>query len=300
LELNAGAGIIFESEADTMAESFKQEWGKYSDSLRKAFHHELISLKRKDTGRERSAYISIPAPKLSVALSGTENQVKRIISNTEDGLFSRFLFYTFKAEPVWKSNTENDSSLDESFKNLAEEMRTIVDNLRSIEKFDFTVEQWQIFDARFSAWLKEFVLNLSEESLSIAKRMGLITFRIAMILSLMRKGCEDNNNDGENEIILFCRCIDFHLAFSLAATYILHSLNMLEVLNKGRTKQSVADRKIHQFFDMLPLDEFTRAEAVMSGKEKVNLEERTVDKYLKRLLAAEHLIQETYGKYRKR
>ena len=115
LELNNGSGIIFETEADTMAESFRQEWGKYSDSLRKAFHHELISSKRRDTGRERSSYIAIQTPKLSVALSGTKNQVRRIIQNTEDGLFSRFLFYTFRSEPEWKNSTDNDTSLDDFF-----------------------------------------------------------------------------------------------------------------------------------------------------------------------------------------
>ena len=46
---NNFTGVIFETEADTLANTFKQEWGNFSDVLRKAFHHESTSLfRRKD------------------------------------------------------------------------------------------------------------------------------------------------------------------------------------------------------------------------------------------------------------
>ena len=304
LAINEGIGILFETEADTMTASFRQEWGNFSDSLRKAFQHESISSQRRGTEGGRRSHIEIQTPKLSVALSGTKKQVNGIIQNTEDGLFSRFLFYTFRSEPVWKNSTSNDTSLDDFFKNLSAEIPKIVNNLRSIEKFDFMETQWQIFDARFSTWLDEFDSSYPDESLSIIKRMGLITFRIAMILSLMRKGSEDNNNENdngnENEAILYCKYVDFHLAFYLIETYVHHSLYMFEFLNGGGIKQSVVGRKLHLFFDTLPSDEFSRAKAVQIGKEEVNLEERTVDKYLKKLMAFGDLIQENYGKYKKR
>ena len=298
LEINAGTGIFFESEADTMADSFKQEWGKYSPILRSAFQHEIISIKRKDADRGRRSRIEIPTPKLSVALSGTKNQVRGIISNTEDGLFSRLLFYVYRSEIVWKNSTNNDLSLDDFFSSLAEEIPEIVNNLRSIKKFDFTEQQWQIFDARFSAWQNEFVLYFSEENLGLIRRMGLIMFRIAMILSLVRQGSIENQNN-ENASILYCKNIDFYTAFFLIATYLQHSLFVLVLLNNDRAKKSVVDRKIQQFLDALPSDEFSRATTVQLGKEKVNLEERTVDKYLKKLLVAGNLIQDNYGKYRK-
>jgi len=294
LDRNEGAGIFFESEADTMAASHKQEWGDYSDILRNAFHHDSLSLKRKDTARERH-YIEIPTPKLSVAISGTKNQLRKIIPNTEDGLFSRFLFYTFRSEQDWKRRTDNEFSLDDFFKELATEMPEIVNNLISIEKFDFTEEQWCIFDEKFSTWLDD-VSYFHEDSPSIIKRMGLITFRIAMILSLVRQGSSENN---ENEAIIYCDDIEFYIAMQLAETYIHHSLFVFTFLNNGKTK-SVIDRKRQQFFDALPLNEFTRETAVQSGKEKVNLGKSTVDKYLKKLLAAGNLIQDNYGKYKKK
>lgn len=298
LEINAGTGIFFESEADTMAESHKQEWGDYSFILRQVFQHETISIKRKDVDRGRRSHIELRTPKLSVALSGTKNQVRGIIHNTEDGLFSRFIYYIFRSELIWKNRTNDDLSLDDFFRDLGTKMPAIINNLRTIEKFDFTEQQWQIFDARFSAWQNEFVLYYPEDSIGTIRRMGLIMFRIAMILSLVRQGSFENQ-DNENESILYCRNVDFYTAFFLIATYIQHSLFVFVLMNNDRTKKTVVDRKIQKFFDTLPLDEFTRATAVQSGKENVNLEERTVDKYLKKLLAVRSLIQENYGKYKK-
>ena len=302
LEITEGTGILFESEADTMSDAFKQDWGGYSTILRNAFQHESVSLKRKDFGKDRR-YLEIPVPKLSVVLSGTKNQIKGIIPDAENGLFSRFLFYTFRSERVWKDDTDDDLSLDDFFKDLASEMPQIIENVRSIENFKFTDEQRQIFNARFKAWFNGIVMFFSEESDSVIKRMAWMTFRIAMILSLMRKGSENGNNENENEnaneTTLYCKNIDFHSAFYLTATYIQHSLYMFEYLNTNKSNQSVGDRKRQLFFDKLPSDEFSRAEAVQMGNENMNLSERTVDKYLGKLRAAGYLIQDTYGKYMK-
>ena len=86
-------GIFCETEADSMGNTLKQDWGGYSDLLRKAFHHEPISYSRK-TNKE---FVEIDNPCLSVALSGTPGQVENLIKSSEDGLFSRFIFYSFKS-----------------------------------------------------------------------------------------------------------------------------------------------------------------------------------------------------------
>ena len=40
---NDGIGLLFESEGDTLSQTLKSDYGNYSDVLRKAFHHELVS-----------------------------------------------------------------------------------------------------------------------------------------------------------------------------------------------------------------------------------------------------------------
>jgi len=46
-----GTGVMFETETDTMSKTLKQDWGSYSDMLRKAFHNEDISCSRR-SGRK--------------------------------------------------------------------------------------------------------------------------------------------------------------------------------------------------------------------------------------------------------
>lgn len=54
--------MIFETEADTLSGTFKQEWGNFSDVLRKAFHHERTSLFR----RKDLEFIDIKDPHLAL------------------------------------------------------------------------------------------------------------------------------------------------------------------------------------------------------------------------------------------
>ena len=46
LQSNNNCGIIFETEADVLSGTFKQEWGGFSHLLRDAFHHETASMNR--------------------------------------------------------------------------------------------------------------------------------------------------------------------------------------------------------------------------------------------------------------
>jgi len=86
---NLGIGLIFETEGDTLALTFKSEHGNYSDGFRKAFHHETISYNR----RKDREFVELETPRLSALLSGTPKQVSTLIPNAENGLFSRFIFY---------------------------------------------------------------------------------------------------------------------------------------------------------------------------------------------------------------
>ena len=69
----------------------RDEYGNWSDTLRKAFDHDRLSYNRR-TDRE---YQEVSRSYLSVLLSGTPAQVKPLIPTAENGLFSRqnFLLY---------------------------------------------------------------------------------------------------------------------------------------------------------------------------------------------------------------
>ena len=75
---NDGIGLLFESEGDTLSQTLKSDYGNYSDVLRKAFHHELVSLSR----RKDREYCEVSNPRVSVALAGTPEQVRKLMQKT--------------------------------------------------------------------------------------------------------------------------------------------------------------------------------------------------------------------------
>ena len=114
---NNGTGLMFETEGDTLALTFKSEHGNYSDGFRKAFHHETITYNR----RKDREFVEIDMPRLSALLSGTPRQVSALIPNAENGLFSRFIFYFMNIRYEWKDvfAGESGQTLDHYFDHLS-------------------------------------------------------------------------------------------------------------------------------------------------------------------------------------
>ncbi|MBL0316798.1 MAG: DUF3987 domain-containing protein [Flavobacteriales bacterium] len=273
LEQNEGTGIICETEADTLGNVFKQEWGSYSDMLRKSFHHERLSSSRKGNNE----FTEVNAPSLSIALSGTPNQVTGLISSSEDGLFSRFIFYAFKVEQKWKdvSPNANNINLTEHFKVLSLKVFNMVQFLQREETIvTLTNQQWQQLNQTCEAWLNEVTMFTAEEAASIVKRLGLILYRMAMLFTALRKF---ENGEAANQVV--CTDEDFSTALRLAEIYLHHSILMFNNLPKQSeaTQFKTGDSK-RKFFDALPA-EFTRQQAVETGKQ-FQLSARTVDDIL--------------------
>ena len=291
LDWNDGRGIICETEADTLGQTFKNEWGSYSDMLRKSFHHEKISKSIKTDGE----YIEVNNPQLSVALSGTPKQVFNIIASAEDGLFSRFIFYVFKTDAVWldPSPKGNPVNLTDYFTTQSKLVLKLVEFYERDELIlHLTDEQWDRFNPIFSSFLEQINTFVSEDALSIVKRLGLILYRFCMIFTAIRKF---TTNDYHKEI--YCSDIDFETALTLTKTYIQHSVIMFTNLPKqGEQGPFKSGENKKKFFDALP-NKFQRKEAIEIGK-KFDIGERSVGNFLKSCLG-KYLEQPEYGFYRK-
>lgn len=291
LDWNEGKGIICETEADTLGQTFKNEWGAYSDMLRKSFHHEKISKSIKTDGE----YIEVNNPQLSVALSGTPKQVFNIIASAEDGLFSRFIFYVFKTDAIWldPSPKGNPVNLTDYFTKQSKEVLKLVEFYERDEMIlHLTDEQWERFNPIFSSFLEQINTFVSEDALSIVKRLGLILYRFCMIFTAIRKFV---TNEHHKEV--YCLDIDFETALTLTKTYIQHSVIMFTNLPKqGEQGPFKSGENKKKFFDALP-DKFQRKEAIEIGK-KFDVGERSVGNFLKSCLG-NYLQQPEYGVYTK-
>jgi len=224
LNRNEGSGMFFESEADSLGNLLNQYKGEYPDLLRKAFHHENITSSSESDG----ATMELSDPRLSVCLSGTPHQMRRFISSPDNGLRSRFMFYAFESEVVWRaiSSKGPELNLPVFYKDLSYDILEMILFLESNPaKFTLTETQWELLNSTFQKMMETTNQNFGNSALHIVKRMGLNCFRIAMILSAIRK-FEEKHLGTE----LVCSDDDFQVAILLAENYLKHGLFVYESL----------------------------------------------------------------------
>ncbi len=285
-----GRGIFCETEADTIGIVIKQDWGGYSDLLRKVFHHEDISYSRK-TDNE---WIEIKNGRISIVLASTPNQVEGLIKSAEDGLFSRFIYYTFKSKIEWiyANDTLNGINLTAHFDALSYKVLHFVESLEKFEtvRFSLTQRQWEILNAFGETHLITSATFVSEELASTSKRLPLILYRVAMIITALRY-----YDNGELAPEYICTDDDFEIALKLVKTYEEHSVFMFKELPKQAT---VADKLLKKFFDKLPAS-FLKNDAITLAERMFRIKERTAYGYLSKLLAFGWIERIRNGIYQK-
>jgi len=291
LKQNGGYGLTFETEADALGYALSKDWGSFSDLLRKAFHHETISASRMYDNSD----IRISAPKLSICLSGTPNQVLQLIPSSEDGLFSRFIYYLFNTPIHWKDVSPDGYSqnLTSYFSLISDETKDIyVHNENNPLQVVLTPNQWNKLNNHFKKMISNTALFNNPDSTSIVKRLGLTTFRICMIFTAIR-WFEEENTQSTRE----CLDTDLNIILSIVDVLLHHSLllfNNLQSNNKALIINKYSNK--HKLFDSLPED-FSRLEAITLG-EQLSISKRTVDGFLRSLVGI-HLSKPSNGHYQK-
>ena len=180
-----GTGLICETEADTISAAIGSEYGHWSDTLRKAFDHDRLSYNR-CTDQE---YREVKKSYLSVLLSGTPAQVKPLIPSTENGLFSRQLFYYMHGIWAWINQFESgEADLEAIFTDIGLEWKKQLDLMKThgVHTLRLTDEQKQEFNALFSdLFFRSGLANDNEMSSSIA-RLAVNTCRIMAEVAMIR------------------------------------------------------------------------------------------------------------------
>lgn len=246
---NGGNGLMFETEGDTLADVFTKDYGNYSDGFRKSFHHEAISYTR----RKDKEFVELLRPRLSAVLSGTPRQISALISDAENGLFSRFIFYyiNFKLEWLDVFARSDGSTLDEIFDDIGWSFAHVYQDLEGIPEmeFRFTMDQQHAFNDYYSATQTEYHALFGDDIIASVRRLGLITFRIAMVLTALR--CHDTGEFGST---LLCDDEDFRSSMAIARVLISHTLRVYRELSNSDLAKPAAEgtRRKEQFLDSLP------------------------------------------------
>jgi hypothetical protein len=283
--------IICETEADTMSNTLKQDWGGYSDLLRKAFQHESVSYIRKADDE----YVEIENPKLSVLLSGTPSQVSGLIPSADDGLFSRFIYYVFAQKAEWQDvSPKGGENTENYFGSLAEKVSEMAEFLEKHPvKFCLTVKQWEKLNIHYKEELENSTLLVSEDYTGSVKRLGLITFRIAMTLSIVR-----NYTTADTNTQIICDESDFITAIKLTEVYNEHAIYMFNQLPRNNKER--LDPNIKRLYDNLPKGRDIPRKVLLDIANNLKIMPRTTDKYLN-ILSRKGLLSKgsKYGTYKK-
>ena len=276
LAQNDGVGLLFETEGDTLANAFNSDLGNYSDGFRKAFHHETISyLRKKD-----HEYVEIVKPKFSAVLSGTPQQVFNLIPDAENGLFSRFIFYVMETELVWHNTfaTHGCTTADEKFKKIGK---------------DFCAEATQL----------RYAQQYGDEIVASVRRLGLILFRFAMILTVLRQMDKTAKKTKKDVRQLVCSDIDFDSALSMVKVLLQHSAAVFQSLPRNpktpilKGRQLLAAEAREKFLAALP-DTFDRP-TYLKVADTLNIAVKTAERYLADFCKSGQLSHPANGQYLK-
>jgi hypothetical protein len=284
-------GLIFETEIDTLAEVLKNDWGNFSDVLRKCFHHETISLARK-SGEE---FLEVERPHLSVFLTGTPGQVASLMPSVENGLFSRFVFYNLDSDLIWKSQFQcPDNRRELFFDDKARQLLNIWLAMESTEgtMVQFSNDQTRNVDHYFESKLHRLVEVYGGDIAASVKRMCLSWQRIAMILTALRSVEQQENLPS----VLYVSDNDARVALTLVNVLLNHLKLIFESISRDSVK-STLNQQQYALWEMLG-NEFTRQEydQLLGNAKVVN---KTGEKYLKDYISRGLLKRVRHAHYAK-
>ena len=234
LEENNHRGIMYATEGDTLVSALKQDYGNYSDLLRVAFHHETLDLFR----REKNETINIAKPHLSLIISSTPNQLKLLIPSTENGLYSRFLYYYLKEDNNFVDVFDDNMNKYESeFMKYSRIYKTMYDSLETRNSsilFSLTKKQKNEFVKHFDIKKKAIIEGIDKSMAGTANRLGVIAYRIMMIFTSLR--CYENNSLSDT---IVCNQIDYDNAINIVEYLESHATRVFEFLGHNPSKKEI-------------------------------------------------------------
>lgn len=291
--------LLFETEGDTVVNTFNSDFGNYSDSFRKAFAHESFGyLRRGDDGEERE----VENPRLSTVLSGTPEQVKSLIHDAENGLLSRFMFFCINSTPKWLDGFDSygsENPLEETFDAFGQEFTAFTKVLEQTPRiyFSHTIAQTGKFN-EFFASEKERMQEFNGDRYSASShRLAWCFLRVAMVLTALRM-----MDSGRITDKVECSDVDFETTLQIIKVISIHNDYIFNVLDKERPdgiavadSYSSATRKA--IISSLP--GYFKTDDMKEVAKSIGKSLRTVRRQVARAIEAGEILQVKHGEYKK-
>ncbi len=225
LELNDGVGLMFETEAAEILKSFGKEWGDYKTILLKNFQNEPLRSSR------MSYDILIELPKIGVVLTGTKKVLFEIIPSSEDGFFSRFIYYMFNEKTTYENPIKGKNNITNVFSTKYAEIT------KKIYFFFKESSPTITFSDEISDYITDFFKKIeirlktihTSDIDSVIKRYSIMCYKILSILTLIRYYEKQDFTNSLFDIDIKCDLFidsninDAEITLSLIDTYIKHT-----------------------------------------------------------------------------
>ena len=184
---------------------------------------------------------------------------------------------------------------DQHFEQLGKQFLDLYNILKASQpiRFALSAQQQEQFNSFFAQVQKEYSNLFGFDIVASVRRLGLITFRIAMILTSLRiiDGSQISNFIG-------CDDSDFQTAITMARVLLQHTAKVFGSLPTTERNAQNGQTVIRQtFLDNLP-PEFDR-KTYLAIAEKLKIPPKTTEKYISRFCVGgqlKHLAHDSYGK----
>ncbi|MBR3647804.1 MAG: DUF3987 domain-containing protein, partial [Paludibacteraceae bacterium] len=312
-----GNAFMLATETDELSQAMKKDGGMYSSLFRKAAEHEKW-MRTRYRGNKKKTY-RLDVPKLSALITGTDNQVRPLLGNGENGLLSRFMLYTvddllLHDDNVLKHNDKpNPDGAMAVYDRLGQEVLSRWDWLRGqdhdclwiltdrqVDAFnDLIVDAKQLaidwIEARRFGHPKQMVTLM----LAMTNRLMTNLKRIGMILTALRLELWD-----ELPQTITCSDDDFKTMMLLGEKLMRHALHITESLVESVPNpelnvlvRSDAAERITTLLAQLP-EKFT-TKNIYEVAEQLGIAKRTVDRYLAQMTEQKLIVKIQKGVFKR-
>lgn len=285
-------GVMFATEAKSLAQALVSDWGNFRDVLLKGYHNEPIQVERRN-----QVPILIRRPALSMCITGTPGSFEGILTDTEDGLFSRMMFYYFDDPDLEFKDmfeTEIEKTMDAKIDALSMELPALYEIMQLREEplylTMYPEDQARIISAGRRAM--DIVLSSGDVNLNASvKRAALNAFRIAGILTVADRFF--NGDDLSEAHSIHCNPRYVLTGLTLAFSYLEHSVRLSEAMHEGI--EGIATARM-RFFRMIPNGDVT-SEQIEEIYKKLKITRATAFRYLDWYIEKKQLERRMKGLY---
>lgn len=169
------------------------------------------------------------------------------------------------------------STLDEIFDDIGWSFVHVYQDLEGMPEmeFQFTLDQQHAFNDYYTSLQAELHSLFGDDIIASVRRLGLITFRIAMVLTALR--CHDT---GELGSTLLCDDEDFASSMAIARVLIKHPIRVYQELSSAELSKPAAEgtKRKEQFLSSLP-ETFT-TQAFKELATRLHIPEPTAERYI--------------------